>query len=179
MIRRHRRRGLTLLEVLLVMVILVAFGALAFPTMKAMYGDVRVKAAADQVRAAWTDARASAIEGGQKYRFAVQAGTGKYRVAPDAPGFWDGSEGGAADENAPPPRITEGTLSGGIVFDVPDNLPSDGTWTTVVIFDLQGTCNADTEISLREADDDGLPIVIRVRAMTGAISVHKKPAEDH
>src|SRR5512142_2745707 len=109
---RPRRRGFTLLEVMLVMVILVALGALVYPTLSAMYGDVRVKAAADQVRAAWTEARANAIEGGQNYRFAVQPGTGKFRVAPDGPGFWDGSSGGGpTDDNAPPPRIIEGDLA--------------------------------------------------------------------
>lgn len=174
--RRHRRPGLTLLEVLLVTAIILAFAAIAYPTLSAMYGDVRVKAAADQVQAAWTEARANSIEGGIAYRFAVQPGTGKFRVAPDAAGFWDGSNSGIdpTDENAPPPHIEEGELSGGIVFDVPDNLPSDGTWTTVVTFNPKGTCSADTEITLREADDDGAPIAIRIRAMTGAITVRKK-----
>ena len=113
MARRTRRPGLTLLEVLLVMAILLTLAAVAYPTLSAMYGDVRVKAAADQVRASWTEARAKAIEDGRAYRFSVEPGTGKFRVAPDGPEFWDDSGGGAGDENAPPPLIAEGKLSDG------------------------------------------------------------------
>ena len=69
-------------------------------------------------------------------------------------------------------------MSGGIVFDVTGDLPTAGEWTTVAVFNPDGSCQADTEITLKEADDDGTPIVIRVRAMTGAITVRKKSAED-
>ena len=172
--RRHCRPGLTLLEVLLVMAIILCLAAIAYPTLSAMYGDVRVKAAADQVQGAWAEARANAIEGGRAYRFSVQPGTGQFRVAPDSPEFWDGSGGSQSQENDLPPHLEEGTLSGGITFDVPANLPASGEWTTVAVFNPDGTCQADTEITLKEADDDGTPIVIRVRAMTGAITVRKK-----
>src|SRR5215212_4326353 len=104
MTRRRRRPGVTLIEMLLVVAILIALAAVAYPTLSAMYGDVKVKAAADDVRAAWTEARAHAIEDGRPYRFAVEPGTGKFKVAPDADGFWDGSGGAAGDGDgeAPP-----------------------------------------------------------------------------
>jgi prepilin-type N-terminal cleavage/methylation domain-containing protein len=171
---RNRRPGFTLIEVMLVMVIILILAAVAYPTLSAMYGDVRVKAAADQVRAAWTEARARAIEDNRAYRFSVEPGTGRFRVAPDDPEFWDGSNGGGStDENAPPPHIEEGTLPNSISFEVPNDLPSDGTWTTVAVFKTDGSCDADIEIILKE-DDDSTPLVVRVRAMTGAISVRKK-----
>ena len=75
MTRRNRRPGFTLIEVLLVMAIILIMAAVAFPTLSAMWGDVRAKAAADQVRAAWTEARARAIEDNRAYRFAVEPGT--------------------------------------------------------------------------------------------------------
>jgi prepilin-type N-terminal cleavage/methylation domain-containing protein len=173
MTRRTRRPGLTLLEVMLVMVILLLLAAVAYPTLRAMYGDVRVKAAADQVRASWTEARAQAIEDGRTYRFSVEAGTGKYRVAPDDPAFWDGSGGGQTDENAPAPHIEEGELPNGILFEVPADLPTEANWSTVAVFNPDGSCEHDIEITLKE-DDDSTPVVVRVRAMTGAISVRKK-----
>jgi prepilin-type N-terminal cleavage/methylation domain-containing protein len=177
MIRRPRRPGLTLIEVLLVMALLLILGAVAYPTLSAMYGDVRVKAAADEVRAAWTEARAQAIEDGRAYRFSVEPGTGKFRVAPDAGDFWDGSGGGPTDDSAPPAHIQEGTLPNGIVFDVSADLPSDGSWTTVVLFNPDGTCPQDVEVTLKE-DDDSTPVVVRVRAMTGAVTVRKKSSGD-
>jgi prepilin-type N-terminal cleavage/methylation domain-containing protein len=178
--RRDHRPGLTLLEVLLVTAIILVLGTVATLTMSAWYGDVRVKAAADQVQSAWTEARTRAIEEQRPYRFSVEASTGKFRVAPDGPEFWDGSGGGSSqdDENAAPPYIEEGELAGKIVFEVPSELPTEGSWTTVAIFNPDGTCQNDTEITLREHDDDGVPIVIRVRAMTGAITVKKKPREE-
>jgi prepilin-type N-terminal cleavage/methylation domain-containing protein len=176
MTRRTRRPGLTLIEVLLVMALLLALGAVAYPTLSAMYGDVRVKAAADEVRAAWTEARARAIEDGRPYRFAVEPGTGKFKVAPDAGEFWDGS-GGPSDENQAPPHIQEDELPNGVLFETAADLPADGAWTTVAVFNPDGSCQADTEVALRE-DDDSTPVVVRVRAMTGAISVRKKTAGD-
>jgi len=175
--RRIRRPGFTLIEVLLVVVVIVALGAVAYPTFSAMYGDVRVKAAADEVRGAWTEARAHAIEDGRAYRFAIQPGTGKYRVAPDADGFWDGSGGGQSDGEAAP-FTQEGDLPNGILFDAGTDLPESGGWSTVVVFNPDGGCNADVEIALKEDDDDGGPIVVRARAMTGAVTVRKKSAGD-
>src|SRR3954469_6838932 len=176
MTRRTRGPGFTLIEILLVMAMLIALSALAYPTLAAMYGDVRVKAAADDVQAAWTDARSHAIEDGRPYRFAVQPGTGKYRVAPDADGFWDGSGGGGAEGDAPP-FTNEASLPNGIVFEVGNDLPSTGEWTTVVAFNPDGGGNGHVEITLKE-DDDSTPIVVRVRAMTGAVTVRKKSAGD-
>jgi prepilin-type N-terminal cleavage/methylation domain-containing protein len=174
---RHRRAGLTLLEVLLVMVILITLSAAAYPTLSAMYGDIRVKGGADQVQGAWAEARSHAIEDGRAYRFAVEQGTGRFRVAPDGPEFWDGSGGAQSDENAAPPWIHESELPKAILFNVPQNLPTEGEWTTVAVFKPDGTCQADVEIALKE-DDDVSEIVIRVRAMTGAVTVRKRSTGD-
>src|SRR3954469_5612584 len=141
MVRRPRRAGLTLIEVLLVLTIIIVLGAVAYPTLSAMYGDVRVKAAADEVRAAWAEARAQAIEDGRAYRFAVEPGTGQFRVAPDADEFWDGSGAAPADETAAPPHPQDGPLPNGIVFDVSGELPAAGSWSTVVVFNPDGTCS--------------------------------------
>jgi prepilin-type N-terminal cleavage/methylation domain-containing protein len=178
MTRRRRRPGVTLIEMLLVVAILIALAAIAYPTLAAMWGDVKVKGAADGVRAAWTEARAHAIEDGRPYRFAVQPGTGKFKVAPDADGFWDGSQA-APDDGDNPPYTQEGELPNGIQFDVPADLPSAGGWSTVVVFNPDGGCSQDVEVALKEDDEDGPPVVVRVRAMTGAVSVRRKSSGDH
>jgi Tfp pilus assembly protein FimT len=175
--RRQRRPAFTILEILLVLAIVIALGAMIYPTLAGMYGDVRVKAAADDVQGSWTEARAHAIEDGRSYRFAVQHGTGKFKVAPDADGFWDGS-GGPEDENAAPAYTQEGELPSGIVFDIPADLPNSGGWSTVVVFNPDGGCNLDVEVVLKEDDDEAAPVVVKVRAMTGAISVRRKSTGD-
>lgn len=176
MVRQMHRRGVTLLEVLLVMVILIALGAVAYPTMHSMYMDARVRAAADQVREEWTEARAWAIENGQGYRFAVQPGTGMYRVAPDAEEFWDGST--ESNDDGTPVHIKEGELSHGILFNVGDDMGTESNgWVTIVVFNPDGSCQEDREIALKE-DDDTTSMVVRVRAMTGSITVRKETAAE-
>ena len=171
MTRQPSRPGYTLLELLLVMAILVLMAGIAYPTLAGMYRDVRVKAAADQVRGAWTEARANAIEDSEAYRFSVQPGTGKYRIAPDSPESWDGSNGNR-DENAAPAHILEDELPSSITFEVAGSEGASG-WVTVVVFNPDGGCQDDCEITLKESDGSS-PVVVRVRAMTGAISVKAK-----
>ena len=177
MVYQVRRRGFTLLELLLVVAFILILSAAAYPTLSAMYGDVRLKAAADQVRTAWTEARSHAIEDGRTYRFAVQSGTGKFRVAPDGAEFWDGSSMGESEENALPPFIHEEELSSQIKFTPSDGGASGGGWTTIALFNPDGTCNEDKEISLQE-DGETQTIVISVRAMTGAITVRTRSASE-
>ena len=43
----------------------------------------------------------------------------------------------------------------------------------MVLFNPDGGCTQDVEVTLKE-DEDGTPIVVRVRAMTGAVTVRKK-----
>lgn len=173
------RPGMTLIEILLVMAIMLAIAAIALPTMSAMYSDLQVKAAADEVRSVWTDCRTYSIEEGRAYRFAVQPDTGQYRIAPDSAEFWGGtaSETAYGSEDASvPAHVQEGLLTGSILFKVPDGLgesSADG-WTTIAVFLPDGTAAEDREIMLA-TEDDARPITVHVRAMTGAVSVRPAP----
>lgn len=173
MTRAAPRPAFTILELLLVMTILIVLAGVAYPTLSGMYGDARVKAAADQVRGAWVEARARAIEDGRAYRFGVQAGTGKFRVAPDS-SFIEVADLG---EDAALPFVVESELGSGITFEVADDLPAEGGWATVAVFNPDGTCQKDIDITLKEKSDDVTPLVVRVRAMTGAITVFPKTKE--
>jgi prepilin-type N-terminal cleavage/methylation domain-containing protein len=175
MTRRAPRPAFTLLEVLLVLAILLILGAAAYPTLNGMWGDVKVKAAADQVRGAWVEARAAAIEDGRAYKFGVQKDTGKFRVAP-ASSFVEVANLG---EDSAPPFVQEGELKSGITFDLTgkDDLPGEGEWTIVVEFNPDGTCKTDVEVTLSDKDTDITPLVVKVRAMTGAVTVFRQPQE--
>src|SRR6516225_4148084 len=77
------RRGYTLLELMLVMAVMLMVGAMTVPMLyDSLYGDIKVTAAADKVRARWADCRWQAIEQGRPYRFAVIPNTGKFRIEP-------------------------------------------------------------------------------------------------
>jgi len=167
---------MTLLEILLVITLIILISAVAYPSLSALYMDSRVKAAADQVREEWTEARSHAIEGVIPYRFAIHPGTGKYRVAPDADEFWDGSSTETSDGLAV--YIHEGELPNGIVFHVDEGggMESSDGWVGLVVFNPDGSCQEDYEIALKQ-DEDTTAFVVRVRAMTGAISVRRQTAE--
>src|SRR6516164_8495476 len=96
---RIPRSGFTLFELVLVMVLLVIVGALSYPSLSSMYGGFKVTAAADEVRSAWAQARAHAINEGTPYRFAVVPGKGNYRIAPDVESYWAGQGGQQAPED--------------------------------------------------------------------------------
>jgi prepilin-type N-terminal cleavage/methylation domain-containing protein len=175
MTRAAPRPAFTLLEVLLVVAILLILGAAAYPTLNGMWGDVKVKAAADQVQGAWVEARAAAIEDGRSYKFGVQKETGKFRVAP-ASSFVEVANLG---EDSAPPYVQDGELKSGIKFDLTgkDDLPGEGEWTIVAQFNPDGTCEKDVEITLSDTDPDIPPRVVRVRAMTGAVTQFSRPLE--
>jgi prepilin-type N-terminal cleavage/methylation domain-containing protein len=175
------RRGFTLLEVTLVLAVIVLVAAMAYPSIEAMYGDVRLTAAADQIRARWADARTKAIEEGRAYRFAVQA-DGKFRVAPDADDFWSGGGGTPAantESNDPdaPPLILEDALPKGVLFGDETNSgggSDGGPWTTILKFFPDGTASADRTITIQA--EGYRTVQLKVRALTGAVTVETLPA---
>lgn len=74
------RRGLTLLEVVLVLSVLVIVAAIAFPNLTRPFAHQRLVHAAEQVRAEWTHARVSAMSSGLVHVFRCQAQGSTFRV---------------------------------------------------------------------------------------------------
>lgn len=163
------RRGFTLLEVTLVLAVMVILAAIAYPSIEAMYGDLRVSAAADQIRARWAEARAKAIEEGRSYRFSVQA-DGLYRIAPDDGEYWSGGGGAPLNDSDLQPLVVEESLPDGIKFSNESaSADSDGgPWTTLLKFHADGTASEDKTITLQV--EGYRPVQLRVRALTGAVS---------
>ena len=77
---RDRRRGMTLFELILVLVLLVVVGSLAAPLFEGSFASIRLRRGTDQVLATWSQARSQAIEAGQIYQFRFQPESGNYRV---------------------------------------------------------------------------------------------------
>ncbi len=179
----HRARpAYTLLELFLVMALILMLGALAIPSVDAMYGNVRLRAASDQVRSVLLQARGHAMDEGRAYRFAVVPGRGNYRVAPDSVDYWAGGEAPPGLDPNNPPLVLEDTLPRGIPFVLGDsqvtagrdtNAPSGGvdpsSWVPVVTFLPDGTASDDKQITLQLSGNR--PVVLRLRALTGGVTV--------
>src|SRR5262245_48608432 len=84
---RHRslssRRAFTLLEVMLVMGILVAVAAIAWPTITRSYESVRLRKAADQVQAGLSHARVEAMSSGVSQVFRFEPNSPRYTITPN------------------------------------------------------------------------------------------------
>jgi Tfp pilus assembly protein FimT len=165
-----KRRAVSLFELLVVLFIIALLAVLAVPAIDYFMPDTKVNAAVDQVRSAWAEARARAMEENRPYRFAVVPGSGAYRVAPDSPEFW-GENGGGKDNQDH--LILEDSLPTGVQFNVAGNnsVPSGpvtndrtysdpgassaapqtslSAYTSPIIFLPNGTAREDSKIAFR------------------------------
>ncbi|QDT72649.1 pilus assembly FimT family protein [Lacipirellula limnantheis] len=106
--------GMTLIEILVVLALLVIIGGLVIPVFTGSMASVRLRRAGDQVITGWSRARAEAIETGTPYQFRFTPNTGTFVVEP-----WTGllgttgsSAGGAAAAGATTAAATATTGSG-------------------------------------------------------------------
>jgi prepilin-type N-terminal cleavage/methylation domain-containing protein len=190
------RAGYTLFEVILVSAILCSLAMLAVPVFDTMSSSMRLTEAADQIRAAWADARAHAISEGRPYRFSYLPNRGNYRVAPDANDFWSsaGTQSTTASGNTPVNQqhayIGENRLPRGVRLASTDPsapgaggggatgndsfLPvgsiSPGSWEKGAVFQPDGSAD-DLEISFNSRGNR--PLILRLRGLTGAVTVRK------
>ncbi len=78
--RATTRRAFTLMEVMLTLCLLVAIVGLAWPALDKPFANQRLRKAADQIRAAWGQARVEAMDTGETYIFRYEPQGNGYRV---------------------------------------------------------------------------------------------------
>jgi len=181
-----RRRGTTLLEVVLVVAIIVIISGVGVVSLGSMYAPYKLNGAIDSVRSAWADARARAIEEGRPYRFAVEPSGSSFRVAPDQPEYWEGNDG-PSDDPSGKGLILEQSLPSGVRFtvngdgsapsgdepapDVVTEKPVTNTnWETTIIFLPDGTAREDVRVTFHVRG--ARTTSIQLRGLTGNVSVH-------
>ena len=74
--------GLSLLEMILVLAVLVAVAAMVLPALQGPMSDQRLRKSADLVRSQWTKARVKAMQTGRLYVFRYDIATDRYGVQP-------------------------------------------------------------------------------------------------
>ena len=97
--RPSRRRAVTLMEVLLVLVVLTLIAATAWPSLQRSFANQRLRDAADLVRAEWAGARAEAMRSGVAQQFHYTPEEQTFWVAPCEDAL--GSEPSSTSVNAP------------------------------------------------------------------------------
>jgi hypothetical protein len=102
------RRGVSLMELLLVLVLLVIAGSITVPAITGAFGGAKLKRAGDKVIARWAEARAQAIETGVPYQFRFTPNTNTFRIEPLTDVLQSGASGsgGAPTSSTPEPAAS-------------------------------------------------------------------------
>ena len=174
----RRRRGVSLVEVMVTMAVLVILGGVIAPTFRTMSRDTKSKAGADTVRGRVADARGAAVEGGRPYRLAISADGKRVRVAPDEQAFVNMAANADDDDDGPmiaesdlPKDVTATTTHG----DGTQATPDDAGWVRVATFQPDGTCREDSA-TVTITEPGSRSILIRIRGLTGSAVTEVGPA---
>jgi len=97
---RKSRRGMTLIELLLVLALLTVIGSMVVPVFTGSFSSIRLRRAGDKVLTSWSAARARAIESGEVMQFSFTPESGTYQVEPWAGVVEDDTLGGAATSSS-------------------------------------------------------------------------------
>ncbi len=80
--RRSRLRGVTLIELLLVLALLVILATAAYPALSGPMRNQKLRQSADRVRSIWGQAQVQAMKTGRVHMFRIQKDTKQYQVRP-------------------------------------------------------------------------------------------------
>ena len=184
---RHHRPAITLFELLLVLTLLCALFALAWPAIEGSFEGSRLRAAGDQVQAAWSEARLNAMQSGMPHLFRYAPDGGDYaimrwdwNVTADAPNAEDVqlAEGGTPiGEDELPEDIL--FASGEVASDQRTALAVvtasqqgvfDSSNSTPIVFYPDGT-TSDAAVLMK--NKRGLLIRVTLRGLTGVTRVSR------
>jgi prepilin-type N-terminal cleavage/methylation domain-containing protein len=174
-------QGLTLVEVILVLALLVVIGAVSAPLLEGSFSRAGLQSAADVVRGAWSKARIAALQSGQTHVFRFEPHGGRFQVVlindlglpasndlqPQIPG----TEQRPVDML----RLSRSRLPDGVFFAAADisssrqlaaMLPDveGGSWSQPVVFHADGTTS---DASLLLSNQNQNTIRVTLRGLTG------------
>jgi prepilin-type N-terminal cleavage/methylation domain-containing protein len=192
------RRGVTLIELLLVLALLVIIAALAWPMLQRSFESQRLRKAADLIEAEWGRARVQAMSTGRIHIFQYVVGGGGYAThrrsgcevsAGDAASQGPAGFGEAA--GTPAPLENQRTLPDGVTFagsqtaidsraemaaaDSSQLHPTDQGWSEPIFFYPDGTTST---ARLVLANGSGRTIELALRGLTGVVTVSDVAAQE-
>ncbi len=186
------RRGVTLLEVLLVLTLLVTLASMAWPALKRPLSNQRLRKAADAVRIAWGRARVEAMSSGRTLVFRYEVEGDRYSIqsyaGAESPPE-DESSGGIEDldryGNDPAvlrgrePKLPEGitfvsseteedTRAESLALDEGPSAAGVAGWSEPIVFYPDGTSSTVRIILKSEYDRC---VELSLRGLTGVVNV--------
>jgi len=189
----NRRRAFTLLEVMLTMCLLVILAAMAWPALEKPFAGMRLRKAADQIRAEWTTARVEAMNSGQTYLFRYALNEDRFRVEGYSPeqaqgysafGTTLGETGQGLRNTGTAPGAREDILPEGVTFVAGETavdtraaliaaeMEQSGTgeagWSDPILFYPDGTTST-VRLVLKNPDDRY--VEVQLRGFTGVITI--------
>ena len=186
--------GLTLVEVILVLALLVVIGAVSAPLLQGSLSRAGLHSAGDLVRGAWAKGRLAAMQNGQTCVFRYEPGGGRFQIfalnqigmpetndlAPDDPA----TEHAAVDML----RLSENRLPDGVVFAGGDVAASNqlvallpaaaaGPWSEPILFNPDGT-TSDASVLLTNSHLTTIRVTLRgLTGISNAIDVASEAAQ--
>jgi type II secretion system protein H len=183
------RRGMTLLELLIVLAMIVVVAAVALPSMRQAWQYQQLRHSADLLRAVCGQARVKAMRTGQIHMLRVEVGTGRYYVQSWTTG--DDALNASANETLEQQQLQPvidplvmKELPEGITFhttnsqsdsrgrEVEDTLlqleRGQGTWSLPMLFYPDGS-SSPAELTL--ANESAKAIPLEIRSLTGLCRV--------
>jgi type II secretion system protein H len=172
--RRRSRHGFTLVEVLLVLALIIALGAIVWPAIDGPFAAERLRAAAEQLQADLARARVAAVDSGTPHRLTLIPGRRDY--AAFVAGFGTAQlPGPTADPAAVnvlpiftrmlPDEITLQAIELAATSAAP---PAAATGATEVLFQPDGTTST---VKIVLVNDRQMQVSVRLRGLTGAAAV--------
>jgi len=167
--RLTNRTGVTLLELMLVLVLLIVVAGLAMPIFTGMARAARLRNGADQIRAAMAQARVRAITSGQIFALRYDLNAGTYTTSPYSQ-FIDANEASSEAQLVTESRsLPEGVrfFAGNSVTDNRSTLAAreeQAAEEPAVLFYPDGTTST---AELQINNEEGSALVIALRGMTG------------
>jgi hypothetical protein len=184
-------RGLTLVEVCLVLALLVVIGSFAVPIMQGAIERRALNSGVDLVRGAWAKARLAAMQNGQTCAFRFEPGGSRFQIVtlsqlttPEA-GELAPDDAATEREVADMLRIPENRLPEGVTFvagdvststEVMAMLPElgEGPWSRPILFHPDGT-TSDASLLLTNTRQHSIRIALR--GLTGISNTTEVGAE--
>ncbi len=140
----RKKSGVTLVEVMLTLCLLVIIASLAWPMLDKPFAGQRLRKAAEMVRLEWCRARVEALNSGQTLMFRYTPYEGQFQL--EAQACVATTDGGSGLSTPAQPQTTRRTLPEGITF-VSDDTELDMRATTAMASESQTTSIDDADWS--------------------------------